>query len=249
MPPTHHANRLLRLLIAVAALGAAFGPLALPVAAADLTMEARVLLDGHVRTGSWMAVEVHLTNTGPAISGELRLNGGAQSRVRFGTTVDLPTDSDKTYLLYAQPPAFGRDIELSLVSGSEKIASVKASFTVHDPTQLVIGIVAERPEGIIGGLDLLPNQNQVAPVVLPLELGDLPNRVEAWGPIDRLVWQDIDTARLEPDQLAALRGWLAGGGRLVVAGARLVRPACRGSRTRCSHTARSSRPMHRPPRW
>ncbi|MBA2373034.1 MAG: hypothetical protein H0V74_02370, partial [Chloroflexi bacterium] len=91
-------------------------------------------------------------------------------------------------------------------------------FTVHDPTQLIVGIVAERPEGIVGGLDLLPNQNQVAPVILPLEPGDLPGRVEAWGPIDRLIWQDVDTASLEPDQLAALRGWLAGGGRLIIAG-------------------------------
>ncbi|MEA2608443.1 MAG: hypothetical protein QOJ75_686, partial [Chloroflexota bacterium] len=47
---------------------------------------------------------------------------------------------------------------------------------------------------------------------------DLPERVEAWNAIDRVVWQDIDAERLSPAQLEAMRGWVAGGGRLVIAG-------------------------------
>src|SRR6185312_10612810 len=97
-----------------AATVAALGPMAIPVAAAPVApaMEAKVLLDGHTRIGSWMAIQVHLKNDGPAVTGELRLSGGAQGRTRFGTPVDLPPGSDKIYLLYAQPPAFGRDIEV-----------------------------------------------------------------------------------------------------------------------------------------
>ena len=81
-------------------------------------MEAQVLLDGHARVGSWMAIDIRLTNDGPAITGELRMAGGAQGRTRFGTAVDLPTQSDKTYRLYAQPPGFGRELEISLVDGA-----------------------------------------------------------------------------------------------------------------------------------
>ena len=47
---------------------------------------------------------------------------------------------------------------------------------------------------------------------------DLPERVEAWTSIDRIVWQDVDADRLTSGQLAALSGWVAGGGRLVIAG-------------------------------
>ena len=187
-------------------------------APAGLTMEANVLMDGHVRVGSWMAIDIHVANTGPAISGELRLAGGAQGRTRFGTRVDLPTQSDKTYRLYAQPPAFGRDLEISLVDGDRTVATTKATFTVHDATQLVVGIVAEQPGDIVGDLDLLPNQNSVAPLTVPLTVGDLPVRVEAWGVLDRLVWQDTDSAGLTTEQLDALRGWVAGGGRLVIVG-------------------------------
>src|SRR5262245_39891634 len=68
-----------RLLLAPAILLLGLGPMAVPAFAADSnapTMEARVLLGGHARVGSWMAVEVHLTNDGPSVTGELRLDGG-----------------------------------------------------------------------------------------------------------------------------------------------------------------------------
>ncbi len=213
------ATRLARASIAVALLAGLVTTPALAVEApAGLTIEARVLVDGHVRVGSWMAIDIHVANTGPAISGELRLAGGAQGRTRFGTRVDLPTQSDKTYRLYAQPPGFGRDLEISLVDGDRTIATTDASFTVHDATQLVVGVVAEQPGDIVGDLDLLPNQNSVAPLTVALTVADLPVRVEAWGVLDRLIWQDTDSATLTTEQIEALRGWVAGGGRLVIVG-------------------------------
>ena len=194
----------------------------LPVAAVTpppgLTMEATVLLDGHARVGSWMAIDVRLKNDGPPIVGELRMSGGVQGRTRFGAVVDVPTQSDKTHRLYAQPPGFGREIEISLVEGQTTIATATAAFAVQDAAQLVVGIVAERPGEIIGDLDLLPNQNNVRPLTVGLDASDLPSRVEAWGALDRLIWQDVDSARLSGDQLSALRGWVAGGGRLIIVG-------------------------------
>ena len=218
-PGPKPVTRLARVMLAVGLLGSL---VTAPVAAVDppsgLTVEAKVLLDGHTRVGSWMAIDIHVANQGPAISGELRLSGGNQSRTRFGTKVDLPTGSNKTYRLYAQPPAFGREVEISLVEGETTIYSIKAPFQAHDATQLVVGIVAERPGDIVGDLDLLPNQNNVAPLTVPLNVEDLPERVEAWGILDRLIWQDTDSSRLSKEQLAALQGWVAGGGRLIIVG-------------------------------
>ena len=119
-------RRLSRLVIAVGLSAAALGPAVVPVTAVgELTMEARILLNGNARIGSWMAIEVHLVNNGPAVSGELRLAGGSQGQTRFGRAVDLPTQSDKTEVLYAQPPAFGSELEIVLASGEEKVASTK----------------------------------------------------------------------------------------------------------------------------
>lgn len=206
--------RLLLAAVVVASLG---GPITAR-AAAGLTMEAKVLLDGHARTGSWMAIDIHIVNAGPAIQGEVRLAGGVQGRTRFSVPADLPTTSDKTLRLYAQPPAFGKDVTVTLVEDETVIATTKAALVIHDPTQLVVGIVAERPGDIIGSLNLLPNQNNVAPLTVPLDPEDLPERVQAWGTLDRLVWQDSDSSRLSTNQLEAMRGWIASGGRLVIVG-------------------------------
>ncbi len=208
----------LRLLVAVALALVALAPATVPASAAgELTMEARILLNGHARIGSWMAIEVHLVNNGPAVSGELRLAGGSQGQTRFGRVVDLPTQSDKIEILYAQPPAFGSELEIVLASGNEKVASTKAKFSIHDTTQLVVAVVAERPEDIIGGLRLPPNQNQLAPLLMGVTPEDLPERVEGWNMLDRLIWHDVPTDRLTTAQLASLRGWVANGGRLIIA--------------------------------
>ena len=196
------------------------GPAAPTVAAADgPQMEARVLLEGHARLGSWLAIEVRLTNDGAPISGELRLQGGAQGGTRFSVPVDLPSPSDKIYVLHAQPPSFGQQLEVLLVTGKDEVAlRQKVAFTVHEATQLTIGVVAAQSQGIVAGIQLPVGQNNVAPVIIPLDTSDLPERIEAWSALDRLIWQDIDTNTLSQRQIAALRGWLTLGGRLIIVG-------------------------------
>jgi hypothetical protein len=54
--------------------------------------------------------------------------------------------------------------------------------------------------------------------VAQLEAGDLPPVSYAWHALDVLVMSDVDTGALSPEQRAALGGWVAAGGRLIVAG-------------------------------
>jgi hypothetical protein len=191
-----------------------------PVAATSgLTMTAHPLLDGHVRSGSWFAIAVDVENTGPAIEGELRIAGGQGTRTRFAALVDLPTGSRKQYLLYAQPPSFGGNVTIELIADEQILAKGDVRTALHDPMQLVIGIVAENPARIVRELNLLPSADgRAGPAVVPLTLSSLPERVEAWASLDRLILQDVDTTVLSPGQVAALRGWVAAGGRLIVLG-------------------------------
>lgn len=214
------ARRATRIVAALGLVIAGLGPLTGPAAAAPGTpmMEARILLGAHARIGSWVAISVHLKNDGPAVRGELRLAGGTQGQTRFGTVVDLPTQSDQVYVLYAQPPTFGTELSVLLVDGEKTIVSTKAKFTIHDAARLVVAVIAEHPERIVGSVNLLPNANQLAPLIVSIAPEDLPERVEAWGAVDRIIWQDVDSERLSNPQLDALRGWVASGGRLVIAG-------------------------------
>jgi hypothetical protein len=189
-------------------------------AAGGPTMSVHILLGGHTRVGSWLAIAVDLANDGPALGGELRLDTGSASGVRYSLPVDLPTQSQKRYVLYAQPPnAFVSKSKVVLYGTDGKtIADRPIEFTSHDPNQLLVGVVADKPAPIVGGLGLQPGPTGIAPAIVSLAPEDLPERSEALAPLDRLIWQDVDPSRLSTEQLNALRTWLGSGGRLVVIG-------------------------------
>ena len=85
-------GRIAGLLAAIAVLAAMLlVPVASASAADGLKMNARALMQGHVRAGSWFAIAVDLENAGPTVTGELRISGGVDSRTRFGTPVELAT--------------------------------------------------------------------------------------------------------------------------------------------------------------
>ena len=169
------------------------------------------LLDGHARVGAWMAIDVHIKNDGPAITGELRMTGGAQGRTRFWTAVDLPTLSDKTFLLYAQPPAFGRGARGRARRGGRDHRHDQG--LVHHPRRDPAHRRRRRrtPRRHRRG-DRPPAQPEPGRTgsSSPLDPADLPERVEAWGGLDRLVWQDVDSNRLSTGS-ARRAAWLAGG--------------------------------------
>jgi hypothetical protein len=206
------------LLLAVPWVARAASPSPTPATPAGMTMEARALVQGHARTGSWMAVRVDLANDGPPFAGELRLVGGTQGRTRFAVPVDLPTTSRKTYTIHVQAPAFGSTLEVALVAGEAVVTRRSVAFALHDAGQLVVGIVAERPGPLVAALGRLRDPSGPQPAVVQLGPADLPDRPEAWSVLDRLVWQDVDAGQLSPEQQAALRTWLAGGGRLAIVG-------------------------------
>ena len=174
---------------------------------------------GHARVGSWMAIAVHLKNDGPPITGELRLAGGAQGRTRFGT-VGRPADAsrDKTYVLYAQPPAFGRELEVALVVGRPDDRDDQGDL--HDPRRHPARSSASSPSGpatIVGGhrpaAEPEPARRRRS---CQLDPGGPARAGRGVG--RRSTGSSGRTSTRtgsRPAQLAALRGWVAGGGRLV----------------------------------
>jgi hypothetical protein len=181
-----------------------------------VTMSAHAQLAGHARVGTWIAIAVDLANDGPPVTGELRLAAGSSGRTRYAVAVDLPTQSQKRYVIHAQAPAFSGKLTVALVSGTQTIAERTVQVTIHDAAQLVVGVLAERPQEVAASVHLLAGTSSVAPAILPLTPDDMPDRAAAWSALDRLIWQDVDADRLSPGQREALAGWVADGGRLVI---------------------------------
>ena len=227
--PVPRSTRTARARVAAALLTALFAlPLALLSVAATpssaragdgLTMTAQTLLHNRVRAGGWFGIAVDIANAGPTVTGELHVVGGTDGHTRFVQTAELATGSRKQFIIYAQPTAFaGTDLTVELVTGDKVVASAKATVAIADANTLTVGILADNASKLVGEISLLPSSNGTPAVIAPLAVSDLPDRVQAWAPLDRLVWQDVDASALTAGQLAALQSWVAGGGRLVIAG-------------------------------
>jgi hypothetical protein len=218
----HPRARMAVAILSVAMAGAvAFLPAAATTRAAGLSMTAQVLLGGNTRLGSWAAIVIDLVNDGPAVTGEVHLTGGSQGRTRYAVPVELPTGSNKRVTLYAQPSPFRSTFDIALVAADgTEIATDSLKVVNHDAFAPLVAVIAERPEGLVPGVKAALNTNQqpAAATVVTLTPADLPDRVEGWGPLDRVVWQDVSMTELSSAQLEALRGWIAGGGRLVLLG-------------------------------
>ena len=162
---------------------------------------------------------------------------GPASRV----PVDLPTTSRKAYTLYAQAPSFGSSLEVALVVDERVVAVRKVAFALHDPRQLVVGVVAEQPGPIVGALSLLRDPIAARP-------GDRRPRARRCSrsgprpgrPSTASSGRTSMPRRCRAEQLAALRTWVAGGGRLPIVGGTGGPASSAGSRTTCSPTGRAS---------
>ena len=189
------------------------------------TMEARILLDGHARVGSWMAIEVHLKNDGPAVGGELRLAGGARARPGSGrawtcrrsrTRRSSCTPSRRRSAASSRSRSSSDGKVVARPRRRSRSTTRPSSSSASSPND---------PRTSSAASTCCPTRTRSRRWSSPLTPEDLPERVEAWGALDRLVWQDVDSNRLTPAQLGCA-------------------PRLGGRRRAADHRRRDGRPEH-----
>ena len=136
----------------------------------------------------------------------------ARARPASGRAVDLPTQSDKVYILYAQPPAFGSELEIVLAAGRAEggLHQGEVLDPRHDPARRRGGRRASRGRSSATCASC-PTRTRSRRCVMSVTPEDLPERVEGWNMLDRIVWQDVDAGPAEPG--AARRAPRLGGRR------------------------------------
>ena len=190
-----------------------------------------------VKAGRWVPVAVNLSNSGPAVQGEVRLrlvaSGGFEVAPNdYYTTVDLPSNSNKVVWLYARmerPNISGFDITFS----GRGFTSLKQSVPVAplDDEQRLVVTIADNDDGLQGALKSLranalfrggkkpqfnANLQPVRSIQAPST--DVPDRWIGFDCADMVVLGDFVHTSLAPKQLDAIKGWVQGGGNLVVVG-------------------------------
>jgi hypothetical protein len=186
-----------------------------------LSLTARAGFDGVYKTYHWVPVQVTAANSGPAVSGELRITLGSVSSgdlVTYSAPIDLPTQSNKRVTLYVYPPRFTTQMEVALVDGNGRSLLTQPTnrLTQLGLDGLLYGVVTPTP----GDLDFLQNVSEGRPeaAVAYLSLAELPDLPIALSSLDVLIFHDVDTGQLTPAQRTALDAWVEAGGQLVVTG-------------------------------
>lgn len=194
------------------------------LAASPLQMTAQAAFGGRFKYGEWLPVFVNLENSGPDVSGEIRVSLANQTgQLDFALPADLPSGSRKRFTLYILPNNFSRSAKINFVAtqpgqAAETLLTREVKLAVLPNDRYVIGLVMADLEGL-GAMNppQLEGRRERAELV-SLSLEDIPDRAEGLRLLNALILNDVDTSRLAPAQQAALSRWTAAGGRLILGG-------------------------------
>lgn len=189
------------------------------------------------KSGRWFPVAVTLSNTGEAVKGEVRMRLKGAGNFEYGPNdyyapVDLPSNSNKVVWLYGRmerPNVSGFEVTFS--GRGFSALKQRVQIAEADNEQRLVVTIADSDDGVAAMLKSLrgqalfrggrrPQFNANLQPVRSLQAAheNVPDRWIGFDGADMVVLGDFVHTALVPKQLDALRGWVVGGGNLVVVG-------------------------------
>lgn len=197
-----------------------FEPAPSASAASGVTLEAQAGLDHFVRAGQWLPVQVTVGNEGAELSGEVQVEARTEGGERVTVTrlLGLPNHARKQVTLYLPHPGATGELDVRFVRQNEVLTAIKANIEILPATSYVTGVVASDPQ-LLNGLNLGQRiGDQARSAVAHLAIRDLPRKVQGLGTLDVLLFNDVSTGELNPEQMDAIQRWVQSGGQLVIGG-------------------------------
>ena len=190
-------------------------------ALAQVTMEARLGLQGVLRLGKLNVVTVQVQNTGGSVVGTLGVRTwlGSESRGDFHTTtftrpVELPPGARKRLTFAVPISGIADPVEVTLRTGETVLAQQR--LDLHEALHAEQVIVALTRDV---GLDFLATVFQKTPTrVVYLPAGELPQHWSGYDSVSAVVVKGVSLQALSEAQSTALHAWIADGGTLIAAG-------------------------------
>lgn len=193
---------------------------ALPaLAAAEVTMEVRLGLQGTVRLEKWNQIIVRLENSGQPVSGTLGVRVWRGSEMRgdlhvtsFTQPVSLSHRARKRFAFTVPITSISRPVEVFLRRGGEMLQQQRLDLrTALSAEQVILGLTRDLSLDFLA--TLLPTHTRI--VYLPQD--ELPQHWYGYDSVSAVVLKGASLQSLSEAQTRALRQWIAGGGTLVVA--------------------------------
>jgi len=195
-----------------------------PAAAAPpspLAVEESVGFRDTIKVGKWLPVTVTLKNVGPPIRGILRVEHSTLSEgypraytTTLSQVVDLPTQSRKRFSFVVMVRDFAHPLVMRLTdrAGAELYRREIDLRMLTSPDRLIL-VLSDEP-----ALDSLAAVAPGKARVVYLATDEFPSRAEALDAVDLIAFRNLSLGTLRPEQLRAVRQWIARGGRLLITG-------------------------------
>ena len=183
--------------------------------------------DARYRDGSWIPVQVTLSNNGTDFAGTLSVNvpppyqggGSASPQAVYQAPISLANGAQKQVMLYV-PLYFGSQgstqafsVDL-LNSNGQKVSSQQATVRTLGSNDIFVGVLSDQSTGF-SPLSSLRLPNQTASIVVEqLDAGAMPTTAAVLQNFDLIVLDNFTTSSLNHEQLTALQNWVNQGERL-----------------------------------
>ncbi|MFK7928993.1 MAG: hypothetical protein AB8H79_12445 [Myxococcota bacterium] len=186
--------------------------------------------DGIARNHEWSTMHVRLANLGEPLEGTLVVNTrtGSGENLAFSRRVELPAGVQKEVHILYKPGMGGASRTVEWIAGTRSVAA-EVPIRWVDKNDVAIGVIGEEAGGVQAisstwsgrvparqtheGLDA-DTLRDVRVGLIPVFA--VPERVQGLDSLNWLIWMDADPSKLTPEQVDAVRGWVAGGGHLLV---------------------------------
>ncbi|MDA8229104.1 MAG: hypothetical protein M0T74_15650 [Desulfitobacterium hafniense] len=184
-----------------------------------IIIKAKGSYGNYTRSGSWLPLEVEVTNQGEDIKGKLRVvinDDRPEYAVDYSSSAVVPQGSTKLFNFYIPVQDFLSSFDIELMKDDKVVAKQRADFNSLSPEQFVIGLVDRTEEGFASMTGLRPG-NRLAPIFITVKNEALAEKAELLNLFDVLVIDDVNL-KLTDHQALALTHWVSRGGTLVVGG-------------------------------
>lgn len=188
----------------------------------NVTLAASVGFGGNCKTDLWVPIQVRVENKGAEdLDGQVRFayKNSQGGETAYGTEISLPANSRKEFFLYAYYDGYLDKPKITFMVRDQVVVEKQLPLTCMDSESLIIGLITDTPNAFSGltSLSAFSASSNYTRIAL-LKLNNLPDRSEGWSALDALVISGVDTSSLSESQKAALKSWLAQGGKLLVTG-------------------------------
>lgn len=192
----------------------------------EINLTVKAGFDGSFKAGTWTVMQVTLENKGPDFQGDVQVVEKASttqsSSGHYGSyrkPVVLPKGTTKKVLIEVPAGYLEKPLTVQLVDANGKVeASHSPGITTPMDNQLLIGAIAAKES------DLAFLTKAAGPgigdrvYVRELDGTNLPEKADLLQSLDMLAINHAPKEKLTPEQIAAIKSWVEGGGNLLLAG-------------------------------